>query len=170
MKIQKDKLVAVTYTLSLESGEVIENTKDEDPLVFIFGVGQMMPGLEKGIEGMEAGQSSKFTVEPEDAFGVPTEQLVQEIPRRDFPKDAKIEAGTHIEARGQHGPIAFTVKEIKGDMVVCDFNHALAGRRLVFDLTIREVREPTEEDRAALAGCADACACDESGTGGCDSR
>jgi len=161
MKIEKDALVVVTYSLSLENGELVEKTKDEDPLIFIFGVGQMMPGLEKGVAGMEAGQSSKFTIEPEDAFGVPNEQLLQEVPRQDFPEGVEIKEGAHIKGQGPHGPIMFKINETKEDVGLCDFNHPLAGKRLVFDVMIREVREATEADRTMLAGCSDDCSCDD---------
>jgi FKBP-type peptidyl-prolyl cis-trans isomerase SlyD len=150
MKIEKNALVAVNYTLTLDNGEVVEKTRDEDPLVFIFGEGRMMPGLEKGIEGMEAGQSRKFDVAPKDAYGDPSEALLHEIPREDFPKGVEVRQGAFIQAQSPRGPLLFRVQEVKDESVVCDFNHPLAGKRLHFDVAIDEVRESTAQDRSDL--------------------
>lgn len=151
MKIQKNAWVVVDYILSLENGTVIEKTSKNDPLTFIYGIGRMMPGLEKGLEGMEVGQKETFTVEPEDAYGNPNPALLNEISRADFPEGIELKKGTYLRAQGPQGPINFLVKEIKDNSVVCDFNHPLAGKRLRFEVDVVEVRKATEEDHAALA-------------------
>lgn len=169
MKVADRNYVAIDYKLTLDSGEVVDHSSPGEPLGFIFGAGQVIPGLEKGLEGMEAGQSDTITVEPEEAYGVPNTALEREIPRENFPADLDLKPGMGFEARGPHGPVTFRVKSVKDDAVVADFNHPLAGERLTFEVTVAEVREPHAEELAQLQSEDDGCspsACGSCG-GGC---
>ena len=164
MKVGKNMYVALDYTLSLDSGEVIDKSEGGEPLGFIFGTGQIIPGLERGIEGLEEGESTRVTVEPEEAYGPKREELIQEIPLANFPSDVQVKPGMAFQTMGPQGPVTFMVTAVQGDSVTADFNHPLAGERLHFEITVREVREPTPEEIASLLGAA---SCDPSGCGTC---
>jgi FKBP-type peptidyl-prolyl cis-trans isomerase SlyD len=163
MKIQDRAYVAIEYTLTLDSEEVVDRSEPDRPFGFILGASQVIPGLEKGLEGMEQGQSAKITVEAEEGYGQPRQELFREIPREHFPDDAEIEANMIFEANGPHGPVRFRVESVSDDVVVANLNHPLAGERLHFDLKVTEVREARAEELEALKQNADctpeSCAC-----------
>lgn len=150
MKIDDRTYVAIEYTLSLDSGEVVDRSEPGEPLGFICGAGQIIRGLETGIKGMEVGETAKVTVEPGDGYGSHKSELMREIPRENFPEDLQIEPGMGFEAKGPHGPVNFRVVAVNDDVVEADFNHPLAGQRLTFDVKVAEVREPQAEELAEL--------------------
>lgn len=167
MKINGKKHVGLAYTLTLDSGEEVDRSEPGRPLEFICGVGQIIPGLEKELDGRDAGESFQVVVEAEDGYGPYNESAVQDIPRTAFPEKLDLEVGMVFQAHGPHGPTTIRVKEIKEDVVVGDFNHPLAGQRLNFDVEIISVREPTDEElKAAEAACSPAacaaCGCSDS--------
>ena len=169
MKIAQNTHVSIDYTLTLESGEVADRSSEGHPLGFLFGSGQIIPGLETALEGMEAGETAKITVEAADGYGETREELLRDLPRENFPDDLKLEPGIGFEAKGPHGPVTFRLREVREDTVVADFNHPLAGQRLHFDVAVTEVREPTAEELATLMDSGDSCspsACSSCG-GGC---
>jgi FKBP-type peptidyl-prolyl cis-trans isomerase SlyD len=151
----------MTYTLTNDAGETLDQAGEDRPFGFIFGAGQVIPGLEKGIAGMEKGQSAKITIAPADAYGERNEDMVRPIPRVQFPADVELKPGMPFEAQSPHGPMRFVIKEVTDDTVYADFNHPLAGETLHFDLSILDLREPTA---AELAACS--CGCDSS-SGSC---
>jgi FKBP-type peptidyl-prolyl cis-trans isomerase SlyD len=163
MKIQDNAYVSIEYTLSLDSEEVIDSSDPSKPFGFIFGGSQVIVGLQKGLEGMEQGQSATFTVEPEEGYGQPIQELFREIPREQFPGDMDIEPNMVFEASGPQGPVRLRVESVNDEVVVADMNHPLAGERLHFDVKVVEVREAQAEELEALkdhAGCApESCAC-----------
>jgi len=162
VKIDKNSYVAVSYSLSLESGEKVEQTAEGDPLCFVYGIGRMMPGLEKGLLGLEEGSKAQVTVEPEDAYGTRKEELMREFPRTIFPEDFQFKEGDRLQAMSQQGPMVFQVKRVTDDKVLCDFNHPLAGERLIFDLQVQEVRPSTPDDIAAMDTCgSSSCNCND---------
>jgi FKBP-type peptidyl-prolyl cis-trans isomerase SlyD len=166
MKIADKSMVSIEYSLTLDNGEEVDKSEPGEPLQFLFNTGQIIPGLEKEIEGMRAGESTKFVVEPEDGYGRPKEELYRKIPRKEFPDDVK--AGMAFQAAGPHGSIPFMIKTVDDDEVTIDLNHPLCGERLHFDVKVLEVREATEEelaDAASSSGCGHAsCAgCNEHG-------
>lgn len=169
MKIAERTYVSIDYKLTLASGEVADQSGKGEPLGFLFGAGQVIPGLEKGLLGMEAGQSAQIHVEPAEGYGESRPELLRDLPRENFPDDLVLEPGMGFEAKGPHGPVTFRVREVQEDTIVADFNHPLAGEPLRFDVTVVEVREPTAEELAVLmnsgAGCSPS-ACSGCG-GGC---
>lgn len=174
MKIEGQVHVSIEYTLTLDSGEEIDKSEPGKPLGFIAGVSQIIPGLEKQLEGREAGEALKVVVEAKDGYGEYNEEAVRDIPKQSFPDDMKIEPGMVFQANGPQGPTSIRVKEVKDDAVVGDFNHPLAGEKLNFDVKIAEVREVTKEELDALQAAQDAAcapsACASCGTSGsCDS-
>lgn len=163
MKVENRRYVTIEYSLSLDSGEVVDQSSPGEPLGFLFGSGQIISGLEKGLEGLEPGAAARVTVEPRDGYGEPNPALLREIPRENFPKDLDLQAGMGFEARGPHGPVTFRIKEVRPQDVLADFNHPLAGERLHFDVKVTEVREPRAEELAQLLRGG----CDESACGSC---
>jgi FKBP-type peptidyl-prolyl cis-trans isomerase SlyD len=161
MNIEDKKYVAIEYTLSLDSGQEIDKSPEGQPLGFIAGTGQIIPGLEKALMGMAAGDNAQLVVEPEDAYGPVNDKLFQDIPKGQFPDDVEIKPGMAFEAQGPKGPFMITVSKINdNDTVTVDLNHPMAGKQLHFDVNVVEVREPTAEELAQVAASMSAgCGC-----------
>ena len=153
MKIKTDAFVAIDYTLKLDDGEVIDQSDEGQPLAFIYGRGQIIPGVESNIEGLAVGDKKAFVVEAGDGYGEVQEDLMNDIPRSNFPDGVELEKGMQFTAEMPHGPVRFTVADVKDDAIVADFNHPLAGKRLHFDVQVSEVRDATADELAALEGC-----------------
>lgn len=173
MKIADNHYVAIDYRLTLDSGEEVDRSAAGEPLGFVTGTGSIIPGLENALTGRSVGETFKVTVEPEAAYGPVQPDLLQAIPRERFPADIDIKPGMSFQARGPRGPVALTVTSIDADHVNVDLNHPLAGKRLTFDVTVQEVREPMEHELPSMAGgCAcgpqeqSACGCGPGGSGG----
>jgi len=167
MKIQDKSHVTFEYTLSLDSGEVVDKSKPSQPLSFVCGSNQIIPGLEKELMGMEEGQAANITVEAEEAYGLASDEFIKEIPKENFPGDVDIQPGMGFETNGPQGPARFRVKSVDDKVVMADFNHPLAGERLHFDVKIKAIRELTDAEGAAMSTeCSPSC-CSTCG-GSCD--
>lgn len=166
MKIAENMFVAIDYCLTLDSGEEVDRSEEGEPLGFIFGKGQIIPGLEKELLGMTAGDAAKVTVEPGEGYGEVREEMRQEIHRSQFPPDADIQLGV-FQAHGPNGPIVFEIVNIQDDMVTADFNHPLAGKRLHFEIKVTEVREATPEELVEEESCGCGCSSDKEDGCGC---
>ncbi|MGZ3457258.1 MAG: FKBP-type peptidyl-prolyl cis-trans isomerase [Archangium sp.] len=148
MKVSKDSVVALEYRLHLGDGAVIDESEPGKPLAYMHGRGQIVPGLEGQLEGMAAGESKKVVVPPSQGYGEHDPRGLQEVPRTMFQGAPKLEAGMSITAQTADGDvIPITIREVKGDTVVVDLNHPLAGKTLHFDVTVREVRAATDEEK-----------------------
>ena len=172
MKIDDKTYVALEYKLTLASGEEVDSSPAGEPLGFVTGGGQVIPGLEKALMGMKKGDSSRIVVEPEDGYGPVDESMFQDIPQSQFPDDCKVEPGMTFHAQGPHGPFMVSVARVNDDnTVTVDMNHPLAGQQLHFDVTVVDVREPSTAELAELAaessGCG--CGCGTTDTGNCGS-
>lgn len=136
--------IFLNFSLSLEDGSEVDSNFGAEPVDFVYGDGSLMPGFEYLLLGMSAGDRQLFTVDPEDAFGQPNENNVQRVPRDSFDEDAELEVGlvfSFADAAGGELPglvVAFDEAE-----VTVDFNHPLAGRRILFDVQVHRV-EPAE--------------------------
>jgi len=170
MNIKENVFVAFDYCLTLDSGEEVDKSPAGQPLGFITGSGQIIPGLEKEMMGMSVGDSVKISVEPENAYGPVNSQLFQEVKRDQFPADMEIKPGMTFQSQGPQGPMVINVKELKDEnTVIIDLNHPLAGKRLHFDINVSEVRDPTTEETAGLSsGCGCGCDCSSDQQEGCD--
>jgi len=147
VEITKDAVVTIDYRLHLGDGKYIEESEQDDPLVYLHGYEEIVPGLEKALEGKKAGDSLKAQVSPEDGYGEYDEDSVEEVPREEFPADLELEAGGIVTATDDEGDeVEFLVKEVRPKTVVVDFNHPLAGKTLHFEVTVREVRKATAEE------------------------
>ena len=165
MKIRNDAYVAIEYSLTLENGEVIDQSSPGEALPFIFGKGMIVQGLEEALEGQEVGFTGRVAVDPEKGYGESKKDLLQEIPRDRFPEEVDLGSGQVFQADTPHGPVNFHVADVRDDVIIADFNHPLAGKKLFFDIKVAEVREATEEDIAAFSCGHD---CDHDCGHGCD--
>ncbi|CAM3192861.1 peptidylprolyl isomerase [Deinococcus saxicola] len=144
MNIEQDKVVDLKYKLTVK-GEVVEQSEPGEPLTYLHGHSNIIPGLEKALEGRNEGDTLQVTVQPEDGYGERDEDNTEELAREDFEDD--IEIGETYYAQAEDGSvIPFTVMELNGDMVKVDFNPLLAGEVLNFDVTVVGVRDATAEE------------------------
>src|SRR5512139_3401213 len=139
MQIAQDKVVLIHYTLTNDGGKVLDSSSGGDPLAYLHGQGNIIPGLEKALEGKQAGDKLNVRVEPAEGYGVRDDSLVQQVPRRAFGSVSKVEPGMQFHAQSAQGQMrVVTVTHVKGDMVTVDANHPLAGEVLVFDVEVAE--------------------------------
>jgi FKBP-type peptidyl-prolyl cis-trans isomerase SlyD len=147
MKIAKDKVAAIHYTLTDNNGTVLDSSKGREPLYYIQGIGNLIPGMEEGLEGKAKGDKFIIDVSPEKGYGVRDDKQMQKVPRSAFGgQDVKV--GMQFSAGGNHGSQVVTVTEISLDTVTVDANHPLAGVELHFDVEVMEVRNATPEELA----------------------
>ncbi len=140
--IEKGSSVKIEYTLKDDNGAVLDTNAGKDALAFTQGAQQIIPGLDKALLGMKAGDSKKVTVKPEDAYGALDPKAETEVPKDALPQGAVV-VGTRLLARGQDGrPRPVTVKVVKDTTVVLDLNHPLAGKTLFFDVKVVSVEPP----------------------------
>ena len=148
MKIGNGTVVGIDYSLHLGDGQVVDKSEGE-PLAYIHGEGQIVPGLEQALVGMDVGDQKQVVVEPGEGYGEHDPRGVQEVSRQAFPDGFDPQVGMQLVAEAPNGdPVQFIIKEVREQTVLVDFNHPLAGRTLHFDVTVREVREATEEEMA----------------------
>ena len=146
MRIERDRVVRMHYTLRDAGGTTIESSVGRDPLVYLHGRGQIIPGLERALEGLESGARQNVTVAPADAYGERDPQAVLRAPREDFPEGLLLEPGVEVQADTPDGPLSFVVVSVDQHEAVLDANHPLAGRHLTFDVEVVDVREATTEE------------------------
>ncbi|MGM0702293.1 MAG: FKBP-type peptidyl-prolyl cis-trans isomerase [Pseudomonadota bacterium] len=146
MQIAQNSVVAFHYTLTNDAGEVLDSSEGRDPLTYLHGAGNIIPGLEKELEGRETGDKLNVAVTPEEGYGEVQPQLVQEVPRDAFQGVEAVEPGMQFQAQTQGGPLMVTVTQVEGDTVTVDGNHPLAGQKLNFDVEIADVREASQEE------------------------
>jgi FKBP-type peptidyl-prolyl cis-trans isomerase SlyD len=146
MQVGKNKVVSIDYTLTNNQGQVLDTSKGREPLIYLHGVGGLIPGLESALEGKAAGENLVVTILPEQAYGLRDEGLVQSVPRQMFRGVEDIQAGMQFRAQGEAGMRVVTVVGVEGDQVKVDANHPLAGETLNFDVTVVNVREAMAEE------------------------
>lgn len=147
MQVGKDKVVAIDYTLTNNQGQVIDSSQGRDPLAYLHGKGNIIPGLEKQLEGKSVGDNVKAVVKPEEGYGNHDPRMVQQVPKAAFKGVPEIKPGMQFQAQGPGGQVRLvTVTKVDGDNVTVDANHPLAGQTLNFDVTIKEVRDASAEE------------------------
>jgi FKBP-type peptidyl-prolyl cis-trans isomerase SlyD len=151
MKVGKGSVVSVEYKLHLGDGVVIDASEAGEPLTYIHGESQIVPGLERELEGLETGAALQVTVQPDDGYGLSDPGAIQRVPRTAFPDGFEPKEGMELVAQGPQGePLPFVVrgveKSLEGEIVVVDFNHPLAGKTLHFDIKVVGVREASAEE------------------------
>jgi peptidylprolyl isomerase len=138
-QVTEGKTVKIHYTLTVE-GKVVDSSKGRDPLKFTAGSGQLIPGFEKALQGMKAGDKKTFQVNPEEGYGPVNPQAFREVPKDQLPPEITPEAGMTLFTKSKSGqPMPVQVMEVKEDVVVMNFNHPLAGKTLNFDVEIMEI-------------------------------
>ncbi|GAB2637957.1 peptidylprolyl isomerase [Vibrio panuliri] len=146
MKIEKNVVVSLAYQVKLEDGAVVDQSTVEAPLDYLHGNNNLISGLEKALEGKEAGDKFEVTVAPEEAYGEHSDELVQRVPANVFHGVDQVEVGMRFLADTDQGPIPVEVTEVDGDEVVVDGNHMLAGQTLTFEVEVVALREATAEE------------------------
>ena len=146
MAIGTDSVVTIHYTLKDDAGTVLDHSEPDQPLAYLHGRGNLIPGLEKELAGKNSGDALSVTVPPADGYGEYDKDLVQSVPRRALQGIKDLKVGMHLHAQGAEGTHTVTVTKMLGDMVTLDANHPLAGKSLHFDVRIEDVREATEEE------------------------
>lgn len=146
MSIARDSVVTIHYTLKDDAGAVIDTSASGEPLAYLHGHGNIVPGLERELTGHEAGDKLSVRVSPEEGYGEYDKSLVQSVPRRALRGIKDVRQGMHLHAETEQGPRTMTVTRVAGDMVTLDGNHPLAGKHLNFDIQIEDVRQATEEE------------------------
>jgi FKBP-type peptidyl-prolyl cis-trans isomerase SlyD len=146
MDIAKNRVVSIDYTMTDGEQQVLDTTKDGDPLEYLHGHGNIVPGLERALEGKETGDRITVAVPAADAYGERNEELVMEVSRDRFQGDDAIEEGMQFEAQTPDGYRVVTVTGVGDKIVTIDANHPLAGMDLNFDVTVTAVRDANPEE------------------------
>jgi FKBP-type peptidyl-prolyl cis-trans isomerase SlyD len=147
MKIAKGNVVGIDYSLHLGDGQVVDASDPGDPLTYLHGEGQIVPGLESALEGLESGAQKQVVVAPAEGYGEHDPRGIQQVPRAAFPPGFEPQVGMELTAEGPNGdPVPFAIREVKPDSITIDLNHPLAGKTLHFDVTVREVRAASAEE------------------------
>ena len=147
MNIDDKCVVSMHYTLTNENGEELDSSNGRDPLKYLHGASNIVPGLERALTGKAAGDNVQVVVQPDDGYGQVNPQMVQTVPRSAFEGAPEIKAGMQFQAQGPQGQVQMiTVTDVTGDDVTVDGNHPLAGQVLHFEVSVEEVRAATEEE------------------------
>ena len=160
----ENSVVGIEYELTEAGGsEVLDSNKGAAPLEFIIGKGQLIPGLEKALVGMNTGDTADILVKAEEAYGLKDDEALQELPRDQF-EGIELEKGMSLYGQGQQGEtIQVNVIDFNDETVQVDFNHPLAGKDLMFNVTVVSERDATDEEAESGqigGGCTDgSCGC-----------
>jgi FKBP-type peptidyl-prolyl cis-trans isomerase SlyD len=146
MNIENKKVVTFHYTLSDAQGEQIESSREREPMAYLHGSGNIIPGLEKAMAGKAAGDSFEISVEPAEAYGVRREDNILRISAKHFKRAGDLHPGQAVMLHTKQGPMQVTVVKVGRFNVDVDTNHPLAGQSLTFDVEVIEVRDATAEE------------------------
>ncbi len=146
MQIAAQCVARFHYTLTNSKGEVLDQSQEGQPLAYLHGGGNIIPGLEKALVGKAVGDKLKVTVAPGEGYGEKRLELIQQVPREAFQGIDTIETGMAFQAQSAQGPMRVVVTAVDADTITVDGNHPLAGETLHFDVEITEVRAATEEE------------------------
>lgn len=147
MEITKDKVATIDYTLKNAEGQLLDTSEGGEPLAYLHGANNIIPGLESALEGQSAGDEIEVTVPPEQGYGIRNEALEQRVERSQFEGVDNLQVGMQFRVPSDQGDVVVRVSEIEGDTVTVDGNHQLAGQTLHFKVNVKEVREATDEEK-----------------------
>jgi FKBP-type peptidyl-prolyl cis-trans isomerase SlpA len=140
-QVKEKDTVKVHYTGKLSNGEVFDSSVDREPLEFTLGQGQIIPGFEKELIDMKVNDKKTFEISSDDAYGEVRKELIQEVPKDNLPPDITPEVGMGLVSKTPEGQeMRLTVQEVKDESIVVDANHPLAGKDLVFDIEVLEIK------------------------------
>ena len=146
MQISEQKVVLLNYEVIDDQGQLVDCSEEGDPLAYIHGADQLVPGLETALEGRSQGDKIKVHVPPDQGYGERTDEGVQTVSRAQFDDDSEIEVGMQFEAQDDEGHQIVTVVSVDGESITLDTNHPLAGKTLHFAVEVLEVRNATAEE------------------------
>jgi len=146
MAIKQDQIVAIQYSATVNNEIIDNNMEDAEPLFFMYGRGQMMPGLETRIADMNVGDSSELQIPAAEAYGAHNPEAIQTVPKEHL-AHLDLHEGLVLQGQGDNGePVMVVVKEINENTVVMDHNHPMAGQDVSFSVTIKDIRDPSEDE------------------------
>lgn len=146
MTIAENKVVTIEYTLKNDTGEVLDTSEGREPLVYLHGSQNIIPGLESALEGKVVGDSLEVRITPEDAYGVRQDDMKQEVPRDMF-GDEEVQVGMQYHAQGPDGDmLVVTVIDATDTHITVDGNHPLAGEHLNFSVEVKDIRDASAEE------------------------
>jgi FKBP-type peptidyl-prolyl cis-trans isomerase SlyD len=146
MQATRGAVVSFNYTLTDDSGEVIDSSEGCAPLQYLHGFDNIIPGLESALEGVESGFKSVIVIEPADAYGDVDPEAIFEVEKDKFPEGTEIYPGMQFAGETPNGDVPLTIVEVRDYSVIVDANHPLAGARLHFDVEVTDVRPATDEE------------------------
>ncbi len=144
--VQDNLVVTLDYKLIVED-EMLESTEDGEPILFIQGIGQIIPGLENALYGMEVGDQKTVVIQPEDAYGEYDPESLQDAKKEEFSEEVPLDVGTFLDLEDNEGDIlSAQIIAAEEDTVTLDFNHPLAGKTLTFEITVTDLRSASEKE------------------------
>lgn len=147
MQITDKLAVSIHYVLTNSSGEQLDSSRDEDPMVYLHGSGQIIPGLEAALAGKKLGEKFNIIIEPKDAYGERSDDMLQTVSMSMFENmEGEVKEGMQFHADASNGVNVVTVTKVDGDQVTIDGNHPLAGEALTFDVEVMDVRPATKDE------------------------
>lgn len=147
MKIAQDKVVTIHYQLKNNTGELLESSRDSEPLAYLHGHQNIISGLENALADQGVGAKLDVSVPPEEGYGVRQDVLVESVEKNMFGDEVELEVGMQFHAQSQQGdPYVVTITAIDGDQVEVDGNHPFAGETLNFEVEVMEIRDASEEE------------------------
>lgn len=148
MQVGSNTVVTINYTLKDDGGQVLDTSEGRGPLAYLHGAGNLIPGLEKELDGKNPGDKLNVTVAPEHAYGQHDPRAVHQVPKAAFQGVPDVQVGMQFRTEGQQGQRVVTVTKVEGDTITVDGNHALAGKTLHFDVEVVNVRQASPEEIA----------------------
>lgn len=146
MNIADQCVVSIHYEVKDEDGVVVDSSEGREPLVYLHGHRNIIPGLENALAGLAVGDDFDVTVSPEEAYGEHQDGLVQSVPKDAFQGVDKVEEGMVFTAQTENGPLQVTVTQVADEQVTVDGNHPLAGKALSFKGSVEDIREASAEE------------------------
>ena len=143
-QVKENNTVKVNYTGKLSDGQVFDSSEGKEPIEFTLGQGRLIPGFEKGLIDMELNEKKTITIPKEEAYGEVNKDLIQEVKKSELPQEMAPEVGMGLVSKSPDGQeMNLLVVEVRDETIVIDGNHPLAGKDLVFDLEVIEIKEAT---------------------------
>lgn len=147
MKIDNNTVVSLHYTLKNKDGEVMDTSSGGEPLVYLHGVGGLIPGLEDELKGKEKGNAFQAVIPPEKAYGAYNDEFIRKVAKSNFQGDEELHEGMQVQMQSQSGERAMAViSKVEEEDVLLDLNHPLAGHTLFFDVEVVDIREASQSE------------------------
>lgn len=146
MQIATHKVVSIHYTLTSDDGDILDSSEGQEPLTYIHGLGNIIPGLESALTGRLVGDSFEVSIAPADGYGERDNDMIQSVPKNAFQGVSEIRPGMQFQAESPEGMQLVTVIDVDGDEVILDGNHPMAGLTLNFAVEVTAIRDATQEE------------------------